>query len=1454
MIGKAPPHPNDPEAVRTVVKLVQYLRDATASTRQQALHLDQYEFVKWISELPERVAIRNEPGQDGRLMTIPLVPRPESPERPDDLADHVGADTWNDVDVEESALREHVFGDIGEAADDIWNRTTIRQAFADRRRWQEAHAESAPIRELYEDFRSIAARLEHNDDEYELLLSAGLVHGETPDGDHVCRHLLTQQLSAVVNRQSAAVHVTVNRDVGPQLEDRQFLTDVVRQHAGLAEAVRDELEVSTPLPHTEQAAKLLAAWVERMLPDSPRLSTDRRKPAGEPPSGLTVTMAPAIVFRRRDRTHVVMYFERMLEVLQRETRMIPLGLAQLLWDLDEDQRRRWLTETGHEVRDMLGSDPLFPFPTNDEQRRVLAQLRTHNTVVVQGPPGTGKTHTTRNLVSALLAQGLRVLVTSQREQPLRVLRDGLHEDLRPLCVSLTGGKDGNDLGNSIDALSSRLTSSDAAQIEHRVASLTSKRKTAQERVEKLLRELHTLQDREHRVHEEISSGYSGTLAEIAEKVTANKDSLGWLDDLPESAPPRPPIEASQLADARRIVGGDAAQQPEPFVPPPERIPSVVELRELLEATALPAVSPAASAITNKMARIPESVLATWESSIMNILDLAQHIRLGHAGLEWPKTAVDNVLAARRLDQWRELIGRPGRARELWSKLRRPGLRQVSLYIPDRRRLPFLAVQAQVLRDGLERGVPLQRWRTLTSFGHQTAEVRSCALVAGQPPLTVDAAQAVLDVLDCEVAADGLFELWTELGFPLATQESLRPRLGLLCDSEAPLRQVGTLDQQTQAMRERLSSTGILVVLTTQEQWETLLEAIQFVRARAVAQPSMERLDAITRQWQQWATEPDAAVEIGAAAKALSERNLEDYRAGVSSIESLRSRIADRRRARTAWGELSRVHLALAHRLLTMADGPEWNRVATTWEQAWSWAVAAQFVRHLHAGAEEAELEAELNAAQEYLLEVTGKLAAEQAWMHCLSRMNQTQRSALRSYQSWVSKQGRGGSQYKNEYRRAEREAMAAARDAVPAWVMPIARVAETMPPGQDAFDVVIVDEASQAGLGSLFLLWLAPRIIVVGDDKQCTPSGGARQHGALFDRLAVDLPDIPLRIRNEYVLTGNLYNILSTRLASVIRLKEHFRCMPEIIRWSSRCFYNDQLVPLRQFGSDRLEPVVIRHVPDGLMRGAGDKAHNEREAEALVSQLCDCLSDPAYIGKTFGIITLHGDGQQPVLSRKLNDRVPTDEQIERKILIGTSAEFQGDERDVMFLSIVVSGPQRLDRSDAFAQRVNVAVTRARDQLWLFTSLATNQLKPEDLRYRLLTELTARGQTRQSVLTLKEIPENTCRPPFRAMFTQRVYRSIRQRGFHAEPYVRVGDRTLDIVIRGSSASVAVICDQYAGQATDERRELDRQLRELKRAGWPFCRVSHSLFVIDPQRAMEPVWEMLQANGIDNESEP
>ena len=333
--------------------------------------------------------------------------------------------------------------------------------------------------------------------------------------------------------------------------------------------------------------------------------------------------------------------------------------------------------------------------------------------------------------------------------------------------------------------------------------------------------------------------------------------------------------------------------------------------------------------------------------------------------------------------------------------------------------------------------------------------------------------------------------------------------------------------------------------------------------------------------------------------------------------------------------------------------------------------------------------------------LTTRLASARAWRELLSRTTTGEIQALQSYRDHMINLGKGSGKHANRFRKAAREAMAVAQNAIPAWIMSISQVAETLPPKRHSFDVVIVDEASQADITSAFLLWLAPRVIVVGDDKQCAPVGLAGTTlDEAFAELDAALPDVPEYLRDGLTPRSSLFSLLRSRLGNVVALREHFRSMPEIIEFSSRQFYaNSPLIPVRQYGSDRLGPLRTVAVA-GTATGSGASLVNEAEVEAIVGALRSCLDDSAYDGMDFGVIALAGSKQVEALEKALRAAVDDETWRARRIRVGTPPDFQGDERRVVFLSMVVSDPSAisaLTRAES-QRRVNVAATRAMDQL------------------------------------------------------------------------------------------------------------------------------------------------------------
>ena len=136
---------------------------------------------------------------------------------------------------------------------------------------------------------------------------------------------------------------------------------------------------------------------------------------------------------------------------------------------------------------------------------------------------------------------------------------------------------------------------------------------------------------------------------------------------------------------------------------------------------------------------------------------------------------------------------------------------------------------------------------------------------------------------------------------------------------------------------------------------------------------------------------------------------------------------------------------------------------------------------------------------------------------------------------------------------------------------------------------------------------------------------------------------------------------------------------------------------------------------------------NEEEAQTIASFVVAATEQPEYQAATFGVISLGKDEQALRIDTLLRNHLSSIEYTQRQMLCGSPAQFQGDERDVIFLSMVDipgEGPLALHTEDAYdyrdKKRFNVAVSRARDQLWVVHSLDPDRdLKKGDIRKRLI---------------------------------------------------------------------------------------------------------------------------------------
>ena len=250
------------------------------------------------------------------------------------------------------------------------------------------------------------------------------------------------------------------------------------------------------------------------------------------------------------------------------------------------------------------------------------------------------------------------------------------------------------------------------------------------------------------------------------------------------------------------------------------------------------------------------------------------------------------------------------------------------------------------------------------------------------------------------------------------------------------------------------------------------------------------------------------------------------------------------------------------------------------------------------------------------------------------------------------------------------------------------------------------------------------------------------------------------------------------------------------------------------------------------------------------------MEQPEYNGKTFGVISLLGSEQSSLIEKMIrqDEEISAREREERRILCGDSSNFQGDERDVIFLSMVDSpsdpaAPLTLQGygvQDSIRKRYNVAASRAKDQLWVVHSLDHNMnLKPGDIRKGLIEY--ALDPNNAKVQKAEVIAKAD------SEFEIQVAMALKTRGYHIEQQWDVGAYRIDMVAAYGDMKIAIECDgdRYHSSPTQVRNDMERQTI-LERIGWTFIRIRGSEYFRQPDKTIERVVEELEALGIQPEA--
>ena len=391
----------------------------------------------------------------------------------------------------------------------------------------------------------------------------------------------------------------------------------------------------------------------------------------------------------------------------------------------------------------------------------------------------------------------------------------------------------------------------------------------------------------------------------------------------------------------------------------------------------------------------------------------------------------------------------------------------------------------------------------------------------------------------------------------------------------------------------------------------------------------------------------------------------------------------------------------------------------------------------------------------------------------------------------------------------------------PCMLMSPTSVSQFLDLDMDKFDLVIFDEASQVptckAVGSIAR---GKDVIVVGDPKQLPPT-------TFFSS---DYKD------DEHYEVEDLESILDDCLALGMpenHLLWHYRSNHEsLIAFSNAMYYDNTLLTFPS--PNELSSKVSFEYVDGVYERGGSKC-NKKEGDALVAEVVKRLKDPATRSQSIGIVTFNTAQQNYIenaLSKAIHqsnlDAVAYD--CDEPLFVKNLESVQGDERDVILFSVGY-GPDAqgklslnfgpINQSGGY-KRLNVAVTRARNEMKVFSAITGNMidLNRTDSKgvagLKAFLEYAERGREMLAIAS-------TDITPVSGGIGALVAAELKDKGIMCDYNLGVSDFKIDVAVidprNKDKYILAIICDSESScKLKGVKDRVAMQTKILKKLGW------------------------------------
>ncbi len=1436
-----------------IIALYQYIAEVVKSIKTEKKDIHNEEWCYFLEELPKYSGItlnyldnKNNLANQ-KILQVEKLPFLEPLAIDKELLEWISGD-WGDYKSPIKLLSEKIIKEND--ASKVVNiskkeKEILDKLLKDRKLWVEEQKKIEVVRNLFDTLYNKYLVLDRDSDTLELVVANGLV--KVPNED-ICYPILLKKVNFSIDTEKNIISITdaSDNDFITQELYLNFLAEVENINLDKVFYLEDKIVENNihPISKNDTIKDFFREFIHNLNPRA-QFIEDLDKKNKE--SVITIEWKPILFIRKKDDGKVEAINNIIKDI--ENGGEIPEYLSELVGVIGSDKRA---------VEPI--PDILFTKETNNEQIEIIKSLYSHRAVVVQGPPGTGKTHTIANLLGHFLAEGKNVLITSQTKKALDVLKEKIPTDIQDLCISMLDD-DSSDLGNSVESISEKLGYLNLETLKNEYEEIENQRNELKEDIKNIKRKIFNIKYQES--HPIIYNNESITLREAGEFLRKNQRELDRIPGIVSSGVTCP-INNENLtflkSGYKKSVSREEEKEIELGLNKLSDFWTLEEFKEMLE-NKKEIMSRLDLLLKNKKYHINDNLFYVDDKMLIDLDKFKNY------------SGIDKIIPEdlKSIEDWKKDVCIAGTEnsgdRKIWLE-----------FIKDIRRLYDLTNMTKdqlfkkevVYKDidvstakkliiGLKKGIE----RPGFFFKHRLRKARK------QISDKVTINNRILETLyDCNVALEytTLIELkentkntWNILmtGNSLlenSNNKNLYKQLYSYADQMEYL--LNWYDREKKTFLHKIENAGFEKLNINKTEGNPIYvdevnQIFDFI-------PSLEELIAIGKialEYREVDTKrSEYLVKIENIIKENSPLGREIKNAILNENTDKYSETLEKLRVLSEKEVLYKKYKELLHDIKTVANswGEElenglFNEKIENIYNVWRYKQISQKLKEL-AEKPYFNLQADILEKSEELKKLTTDLVTKKTWYNIIKFIEEKDNlaisQALKGWKQTVQKIGKGTGKNTNIHKKNAKEKMLLCQKVVPAWIMPLNKVFDTLNPVENKFDIVIIDEASQSDISSLILLYMAKKIIIVGDDKQVSPS----DVGVNIDKINMFRRKyIKGKVVNDdlYGIRASLYSIVSTTFQP-ISLREHFRSVPEIIGYSNRTSYDNQILPLRDSNSTILKPAIIDYKVNGK-RDEKSKI-NRVEAETIVSLIEACLAMKEYKNSTFGVISLLGDEQAELIQDLIVKRIPATEIENHKILCGNSASFQGDERDIMFISLVDSSEENKSLrlvgegvEGAIRKRYNVAISRAKDQLWIVHSIDKNNLKEGDLRKELFEYI---DSLKENVFDKTAIENITA-----SDFENEVARHLLEKNYTIKQKWRVGSYDIDMVAIYDDKKIAIECDGKTLNHTEEEVIANLEEQEiLERCGWEFIRVRASEYFRNPEKAIKDLIIQLDDKGV------